>query len=140
MKVNLEFEKTHKAKEEAFLKVQQEEAKKGRDKAEKEVEKRSSDYDKALDSMPGGWDLLGMKVVEGLATAVVDTVSMFTTRRKSPCSEASGGVRSPQSEIPEDPEVSSIHDVCVYNNMKQHAQQIQHGLETFFISSIHSQT
>ena len=35
-------------------------------KLEKELDKRIKDYDEALDSMPSGWEMIGMDFVEGL--------------------------------------------------------------------------
>ena len=63
----MEFSRIQKEKEEAFLKTQKEDFQKKCEKAEKEVEKRSQDYDNALSSIPSGWSLLSMKVVEGQA-------------------------------------------------------------------------
>ena len=147
----MEFEKTQKAKEEYFLKTQKEEFQKKCEKAEKEVEKRSKDYDKALDSMPDGWSLLGMKVVEGLSSAVTDGLSLVATRGMSGMSRVAGMVTgmatspagksdtsplancgAPPTGGQTQPEAPSFEDGIVYNNMKQHTQQIQHALKTFF--------
>ena len=144
-KESLEFERSQKAKEEAFVKTQKEEFQKRCDKAEKEVEKRSQDYDKALDSVPSGWGLLGMKVVEGLSSVVSEGLSLVATRGMSGVSKVVGMVNksdttknSPSGSQPMtnpgtgQQELPSLEDSYVYNNMKQHTQQIQHAFTTFF--------
>ena len=43
-----------------------ERAKEEQDKLAKQVKEAKAQWEKALDSMPSGWDLLGMQVVEGI--------------------------------------------------------------------------
>jgi len=148
-KETLAFEKQQKEKEEAFFEIQKQEMKKNCEKAEKEVEKRSKEYENSLDSMPSGWSLLGMKVVEGLSNAASEMASLVATRGMSAVGKAAGltshlmgksngGAQPTKEEYPGgDREISageplSFEDTIVYNNMKQHCQQIQHAINMLF--------
>lgn len=137
-KESLEFSRIQKEKEEDFLKTQKEEFKRKCEKAEKEVEKRSKDYDNALSSMPTGWSLLGMKVVEGLTSVVSETLSLYATRGlKSPNmknQEQGPRTESHQAQCPTEHGIEgpSVEDLIVFNNMKHHSQLIQHSIKDLF--------
>ena len=143
----MEFSRIQKEKEEAFLKTQKEDFQKKCEKAEKEVEKRSQDYDNALSSMPSGWSLLGMKVVEGLSGVVSEGLSLLATRGLSTANKVASlatnmihkhtasGAQSAQVEhqLNENGiDAPSLEDMMVYNNLKHHPQQIQHGIQSLF--------
>ena len=76
------------------MKTQKEDFKRKCEKAEKEVEKRSKDYDNALSSMPSGWSLLGMKVVEGLSSVVSEGLVLFATQGLSTADKVASKVGS----------------------------------------------
>ena len=112
------------------------------------MEKRSKDYDKALSSMPSGWSLLGMKVVEGLSSVVTEGLSILATRGLSTANKVASlatnmihkhnssgpGAEPTRVEQPAENgiEAPSFEDRMVFNNMKHHPQQIQHGLKSLF--------
>jgi len=151
-KESLELSRIQKEKEEAFLKTQKEDFKRKCEKAEKEVEKRSKDYDNALSSMPSGWSLLGMKVVEGLSSVVSEGLVLFATQGLSTANKVASKVGSlannmisklnssgPRAESTQAKqpakngiEAHSFEDRIVFNNMKHHPQQIQHGIKSLF--------
>lgn len=52
-------------------------AKEQQGKLEKEVREAKRSWEKAVDSMPSGWDILGMEVVETIVHGVVGVVDIF---------------------------------------------------------------
>merc|ERR1719295_1776155 len=98
--------------------------------------------------MPSGWSLLGMKVVEGLSSVVTEGLSILATKGLSTANKAASlatnmihkhnssgpGAEPTRVEQPAENgiEAPSFEDRMVFNNMKHHPQQIQHGLKSLF--------
>ena len=61
------------------------------DKLQRAVNKAERDYEKAMDSMPGGWSMIGMNTVEGMSNA-------FTTVLSGVGRIATLGIGSPDGE------------------------------------------
>merc|ERR550532_1587268 len=62
------------------LKNQKKEAKEWKDKVKKQLEKAEQDWEEALDNLPTGWTMLGLKVTESLTNAVINVVDIVSLR------------------------------------------------------------
>ncbi|XP_028845939.1 uncharacterized protein LOC114796157 [Denticeps clupeoides] len=84
-----ELEKVKEKLEEAKLKEKSaikanEQSKKALDAMSKQLEEAQDAYKASMNSVPSGWDLLGMDVVQGLAAGITGTVSGCLTAMSSP--------------------------------------------------------
>jgi len=62
------------------LKNQKKEAKEWKDKVKKQLEKAEQDWEEALDNLPTGWTMLGLKVTESLTDAFINVVDIVSLR------------------------------------------------------------
>ena len=72
-------------------------AKKQQERIEKDVREAKRSWEKAVDSMPGGWDVLGMEVVETIVHCAFDKSRPGADRRKKTDAEQSPAEDQPVS-------------------------------------------
>ena len=63
---------------EILLKNRRKEAKETRDKVKTQLEKAENDWEKALDNLPTGWTIMGLKVCETLTNTLVTVVELVS--------------------------------------------------------------
>ena len=125
------------------LKQYQEELQKTTEKevkeAKEQMEKREKEYTKALDSMPGPWGLLLMKVgetaVDALGTLTSFGLSQLTNQMPMPQGGAPQGQARPGQapKQPETPKRLSVQTKMVYSTgLKNHVAQIEEGQRSLF--------
>jgi len=78
-----------------------------------ELEKRTRDYDQALKSMPSGWEVLGMTIVENLAGVVTDSLGMLSKaasggNQSADQSKNSGAENNEKKTAPADEQLSQV--------------------------------
>jgi len=76
-------------------------AKEQQEKLEKEVREAKRSWEKAVDSMPSGWDVLGMEVVETIVHGVVDMAKIA----KNPFAHIVGSAATAAADSGEEPGV-----------------------------------
>ncbi|XP_049908028.1 uncharacterized protein LOC126394930 [Epinephelus moara] len=71
-----------------------EQSKKAMEAMEKEINEAQDSYKKAMDSLPSGWEMIGMDVVEGLSKAVTGIVNGVANMASTPVKTISDSVET----------------------------------------------
>ncbi|XP_030641429.1 uncharacterized protein LOC115821777 [Chanos chanos] len=82
---------------EETAKIANERSTKAMKRMEKELEDAHENYSKAMDSLPNGWDMIGMNLAEGLSESMTSLVSGLTATVINPISRmrlASGALKN----------------------------------------------